>query len=125
MAKLVRIIAFGIAIWAIAFGSGMAVLPLVPPETALFDTLMAVAMAFAASIMSVLYFTKSENPTWDEGLLTGTVWLLMSISLDIPLFIFGPDMMRMAPADYLADIGITYFMIPCIAAGVASAAGRR
>ncbi|MEQ1754535.1 MAG: hypothetical protein ABL973_10430 [Micropepsaceae bacterium] len=125
MVKVLRLILLGFAVWVIPFGIGMAIFPVVPPESALFDTLMSVSMAFSATLFSIFHFSQCDSPKLDEGLLTGTVWMLMSLALDTPLFIFGPEMMRMTPSAYLADIGFTYFMIPIIAAGIAHSMRRR
>lgn len=124
MRKFVRIFLLGIAVWALPFVLGMAIFPIVPPETALFDTLMAVAMAFSATLFAVIHLSRCAAPNLDEGLIAGSIWMAMSIALDLPFFIFGPDQMRMAPADYLADIGFTYAMIPIIAAGIGHAMRR-
>lgn len=112
MRKFVRIFLLGIAVWALPFVIGMAIFPVVPPETALFDTLMAVAMAFSATAFAVIHLSRCAASSLDEGLLAGAIWMAMSIALDLPFFVFGPDQMRMPPADYLADIGFTYAMIP-------------
>jgi hypothetical protein len=121
MRKFVRIFLLGLAVWAVPFVLGMAIFPVVPPETALFDTLMAVAMAFAATLFAYIHLSRCAQPSLDEGLLAGAIWMAMAIALDLPFFIFGPDQMRMAPADYMADIGFTYAMIPIIAAGIGHA----
>jgi hypothetical protein len=114
----------GIAVWALPFAAGMAIFPVIPPETALFDTLMAVAMAFSASLFSLIHLRRSASPTLDEGLLTGTIWMLMALALDVPFFIFGPEQMRMTPDAYMADIGFTYLMIPVIAGAIGAALRR-
>jgi hypothetical protein len=99
----------------------MAIFPVVPPETALFDTSMSVAMAFSASLFGYLHLSRSANPSLDQGLLAGTIWMLISLALDAPFFIFGPEQMRMSPDAYMADIGFTYLMIPIIAGVIGSA----
>jgi hypothetical protein len=124
MRKIVRIILLGIAIWAVPFALGMAIFPLVDPASALFETIMAVSMALAATVFAYLHLSRCAQPSLDEGLFAGSIWTLMAIALDAPLFIFGPEMMRMAPGEYMADIGLTYFMIPIIAAGIGHALGR-
>lgn len=124
MRKMVRVFLLGIAIWALPFFLGMAIFPIIPPETALFDTTMSVVAALSATLLSVVHFSRCRGPDLDEGLLTGTVWMLMALGLDVPFFIVGPTMMRMQPADYLADIGFNYVMIPIIAGGIAHAFKR-
>jgi NO-binding membrane sensor protein with MHYT domain len=124
MRKFVRIVLLGLAVWALPFVLGMAIFPVVPPETALFDTLMCVAMAFSATLFAYVHLSRCVRPNLDEGLLAGAIWMAMSIALDVPFFVFGPEQMRMTPADYMADIGFTYVMIPIIAAGIGHALRR-
>jgi len=47
--------------------------------------------------------------------LLGVVWLIISIVIDLTMFMQGP--MKMGFADYLMDIGLTYFIIPTITIG--------
>jgi NO-binding membrane sensor protein with MHYT domain len=122
---VVRLIMFGVAVWAVPFVAGMAVFPIIPPETALFDTLMSVAMAFSASMFGYLHLSRGASPSLDKGLFAGTIWMLMSLTLDVPFFTFGPEQMRMAPSAYMADIGFTYIMIPIIVGTIGLALARR
>jgi hypothetical protein len=46
--------------------------------------------------------------------------MLMSLLCDVPFFILGPEMTRMNPVDYMADVGLSYIMIPLIAGAVAA-----
>jgi len=124
MSDWLRILLFGVAVWAVPFAIGFALFPVVDPSTALFDTLMSVAAAFSASLFSYLQLRRSKAPNLDQGLFVGTTWMVMAIALDLPFFILGPDEMRMPIADYLADIGFTYAMIPIISAAVGHALRR-
>jgi NO-binding membrane sensor protein with MHYT domain len=121
---MLRLFLFGVAVWALPFAAGMAIFPIIPPETALFDTLMAVAMAFSASLFGYLHLSRSASPSLDKGLFAGTIWMLVSLALDTPFFIFGPEQMRMSPDAYMADIGFTYVMIPMIAGVIGHALKR-
>jgi NO-binding membrane sensor protein with MHYT domain len=125
MRKFVRIFLLGLAVWGVPFGLGLALFPIVDVESALFDTLMSVAMAFSATTFGYLHLSRCAAPSLDEGLLAGTIWMMMSIALDAPFFLFGPEQMRMDPIDYMDDIALTYLMIPIISAGLGRALGRR
>jgi hypothetical protein len=125
MRKAIRILVLGVAVWAVPFGLGMALFPVVDPSTALFDTLMSVAMALSATLFAYIHLSRSAAPTIDEGLFAGTIWMLIALALDTPLFVFGPAEMRMAVDAYLADIGFTYLMIPIISAGIGHALARK
>jgi hypothetical protein len=54
----------------------------------------------------------------------GSVWAVIGMVLDQPVFTFGPEMMRMPFPEYMADIGFTYFMIPIVAAGIGKTLAR-
>jgi len=125
MGSLTRLLVFGVAVWGLPFVIGFMLFPLVDPATALFDTLMSVALAFAATLFANLHLREAPAPGLDPGLLAGSVWMVMAILLDIPFFISGPEEMRMPFADYMADIGFTYAMIPIIAGGIGHALKRR
>lgn len=124
MSDWLRVLLFGIAVWAVPFAIGFALFPVVDPSTALFDTLMSVAMAFSATLFAYLQLRRSNSPNLDRGLFVGTIWMVMAIALDLPFFVLGPEEMRMPIADYLGDIGFTYAMIPIIAAGIGHALRR-
>jgi hypothetical protein len=125
MRKAIRILLLGVAVWGVPFALGMALFPVIDPSSALFDTLMSIAMALSATLFSYIHLSRSAAPTLDEGLFVGTIWMVMALALDTPLFIFGPAEMRMAPDAYMADIGFTYAMIPIIAAGIGRALARK
>jgi len=48
--------------------------------------------------------------------LIGVVWFLVNVMLDLLLFMEGP--MKMSFADYMADIGLTYLIIPSVTFGL-------
>jgi hypothetical protein len=49
---------------------------------------------------------------------------VVCVVIDLPFFIYGV-LMRMSWPDYIADIGLTYVMIPIIAAGIGYAESRK
>jgi hypothetical protein len=52
----------------------------------------------------------------------GLVWLAINLLLDLPLFSYGP--MRMSLGDYLADVGLTYLILPAVTVGAGFQAAR-
>lgn len=125
MRRVVRIVLLGIAIWAVPFALAMAIFPVVSPASELFEAIMAVTLAFATTLFAFIHLSRCVAPTLDEGLFAGSIWMAMSVALDLPFFIFGPEQMRMAPADYIADVAFTYLMIPIIAGGIGQAFSSR
>ena len=123
MKSAFRIVKFGVAVWFVPFAIGMVIFPVVPPETALFETIMAVSMAASATAFSIMYFRKADGIRMVSGLIIGTIWWALAVALDTPWFLMM-DQMKMPFAVYAADIGLTYAMIPIIAGGICSAFGR-
>ena len=113
MGGTVRFILFGVGVWLIPFVIGMLVFPVVDPASALFDTLMSVAMSASAGGLSYLYLRGLARPGPQDGLIAGLIWAGIAVALDAPLFLFGPFLMP--AAHYVADIGLSYLMIPVIA----------
>lgn len=122
MRDAVRYLLFGVGVWAVPFFIGMAIFPVVPPETALFDTLMSVAMSISAGALAYLYLRRLSRPELGKGIAAGLGWAVVAVALDAPLFLFGP--LRTTPGDYFADIGLTYLMIPAIAGCIGLALRR-
>jgi hypothetical protein len=120
MGSAIRIILLGLLIWAVPFGLGMVIFPVVPPVSALFDTIMVVTLAGTTAIASVIHVSRLREASLDDGLRAGSIWMLMSLLCDVPFFILGPEMTRMDPVDYMADVGLSYIMIPLIAGAVAA-----
>jgi hypothetical protein len=120
MGSAIRIILLGLLIWAVPFGLGMVIFPVVPPVSALFDTIMVVTLAGTTAIASVIHVSRLKEASLDDGLRAGSIWMLMSLLCDVPFFILGPEMTRMDPVDYMADVGLSYIMIPLIAGAVAA-----
>ena len=53
-----------------------------------------------------------------QGLLLGLLWLAICLAIDALMLLGGP--MQMTVPEYLADIGVTYLMIPVITIGIAA-----
>ena len=113
MKKVLRYLLFGIGVWAIPFAIGMALFPMIPPESALFDTLVSVAMSASAGGLSYLYLRRVARPDLASGLMVGLGWAVIALALDSPMLLNG--LFGMSVAEYFADIGLTYLMIPAIA----------
>lgn len=121
MSAIVRVVLSGLAVWAFPFVVGMAIFAIVPTDAPLFDTIMSVALAAAAVAASYLFLRKAPTPTAMRGARVGAVWAILAVVLDAPFFIFGPAQMRMEADAYIADVGLSYLVIPVIAAGIGRA----
>lgn len=80
-----------------------------------FESIMPVVIVICVVFFSALYFRKQQGKYFKDGIITGLVWLAISIIIDLVMFMQGP--MKMDFVDYIKDIGITYLMIPVITIG--------
>jgi hypothetical protein len=73
----------------------------------------------------VLYFKGVKQDFVREGLMIGLLWLAISLIIDLPLMLSGGPM-QMTLAEYVADIGVTYLLIPVVTVGLGAViAGAR
>ena len=112
-----KIVFHGVLLWFFTLVISMAFFPLKRSWPVLFDSIMPVALTVVTVLFVNLYFRGGQICSMKEGARVGLVWLAINLLLDLPLFSYGP--MRMSLRDYVADIGLTYLIIPAITLGVA------
>ena len=54
----------------------------------------------------------------------GLVWMALSLLIDAPLMLLGGPM-KMSIGDYIADIGLTYLIMPIVTMGLGLAKASR
>ncbi|HUI53818.1 MAG TPA: hypothetical protein VLY04_02530 [Bryobacteraceae bacterium] len=118
-----RALALGFLSWLLPFAFSFAVFPLKRANAPLFESLMALFLVVVAAILAKWYFRDSESPGVAEAVLLGLLWLVINLSLDYPMFAYGP--MRMTAASYYSEIGAGYLLFPAFLAGAAWMAGKR
>jgi hypothetical protein len=122
MQSLKRALAYGFLVWLLTLLASMAIFPLKRSWPVLFDSIMPIALALFAVMFANRYFQHCAASSLREGFALGAIWLIMNWLLDWPLFSFGP--MRMSMVNYMADIGLTYLMLPIITVGIGFQATR-
>jgi hypothetical protein len=85
---------------------------------------MPVAVTVAAVAFGVAYFKRVTREFVKEGVAVGLLWMVMSMAIDAPLMLVGGPM-KMTVAEYVADIGITYLIIPAVTVGIGAALATR
>ncbi|VVB67329.1 Uncharacterised protein [uncultured archaeon] len=113
---------FGFLTWLIPFAVSILIYPLHVTQRPLFESIMPVVITACVVCFSLIYFRETALGSLLEGLELGLAWLLISLFLDLLLFMQGP--MKMSFADYVKDIGLTYLIIPLITAGFGYLLGR-
>jgi hypothetical protein len=114
MNKHLKAVLFGFSLWLIPFAVSILIFPLRTTQRSLFESIMPVVIAVWTVFFSMLYLTRIEGNFLKEGIFIGIFWLLISIILDLIVFL-GP--LKMPLQDYLSDIAVTYLIIPTIAIG--------
>jgi hypothetical protein len=110
---------FGFLIWLIPFGVAFAILPLRHSWRALFESIMPVVVTLAVVGFGVVYFRRVKAAFVAEGLRLGLLWLMVSVAIDLPLMLSPP--INMTLIDYLADVGLTYAIMPIVTTGLGMA----
>jgi hypothetical protein len=117
MKSLGRAFLFGVGVWVVPFAVAFVIFPLRQSARPLFESIMPVAVAGAAVGFAVRYFRAVDAAFIREGLRLGLLWLLICVAIDAPLMLIGGPM-KMTVGQYLADVGVTYLMIPVITLGM-------
>lgn len=115
MKSLGKALLHGFLIWLIPFIVAFLIFPIKKPFPALFESIMPVVIAICVVLFSILYFRKIKVNFLKEGIILGVIWFLISLVLDLLMFMWGP--MRMTFANYMMDIGLVYLIIPTITIG--------
>ncbi len=123
MTFLRRALILGVLVWFVPFLVAFLIFPLRESSRPLFESIMPVALATIVVVLAGSYFGRAAQASLREGLLLGVLWLGISVVIDAPLMLLGGPM-QMTIGEYLADIGVTYLMIPVITSGMAAALAR-
>jgi hypothetical protein len=124
MNKYVKLVGFGFLIWLIPFLVSFVIFPLRNANRPLFESIMPVFLALTAMIISVLYFKKVEKESLKEGLFAGVLWFVLSLVIDLMLFLPASPM-QMSFSDYMMDIGLTYLIILIIPIGIGALISKK
>ncbi len=120
MTSLRSAVAYGVLVWLCTFAVAFVVFPLREPSRPLFESIMPVALAAAVAGLAVRYFRSVRAGFVAEALRLGLLWLVISLAIDAPLMLLGGPM-HMTLGEYLADIGLTYLLIPIITVAIGTA----
>jgi len=118
-----KAILFGFFMWLIPFVVAVAVFALHESSRPLFESIMAVTVTASAVVLAVSYLRTVRCNSTREGIGIGVLWLLMCVLIDAPLMLLGGPM-QMTVGAYMADIGVTYLIIPVVTVGLALAQSR-
>jgi hypothetical protein len=117
MNKYVKLAGFGFLIWLMPFLVSFVIFSLKSSNRPLFESIMPVVLVLAVMTSSFLYFKKIEKDLLKEGILAGVLWFVLSLVIDLLLFLPASPM-QMSFVDYMMDIGLTYLIIIIIPIGI-------
>ncbi len=117
MNKNLELVLLGFLVWLVPFLVSLVIFPLKTSLNPLFESIMPVVIALMVVVFFYLYLKGVKEDFAREGIVTGVVWFIISIVIDLLLFL-PPSPMQMSLAGYIMDIGLTYLIIPVITMGM-------
>ena len=123
MRRTLRIILFGFLMWLIPFIVSFPIFTLRESNRALFESIMPAVVTICVVFFTILHLRKTSAGFLKEGFIIGIVWYLICIVIDLFMFMWGP--MKMTFGQYMADIGLTYVIIPTVTVGYGYLMGIR
>jgi hypothetical protein len=117
MAAKGKAILYGFLIWLSAFVVAFLIFPLRESSRPLFESIMPVAVTTATAVFAVIYFRRVREGFLREGVVLGCLWLAINVVIDLPLMLTGGPM-QMTLGQYIADIGLTYLVVPAVTIGI-------
>jgi hypothetical protein len=115
-----RTLSLGLLSWLVPFLISFLVFPLKKANPPLFETLMSVVTSMTAAVLLPQCF-RSRAVTVSGAVLAGALWLAINLTLDYPMFAYGP--MKMDAGRYYSEIGLAYLIFPVFAFGAARLTG--
>lgn len=116
MKSLKNALIYGFFIWPLPFLVAFVIYPLKISNPALFESIMPVVITIVTVCFAILYFKGLESDQMKEGIILGVMWFLISIFIDLLMFMWGP--MKMTFTNYMMDIGLTYLITPAVTIGM-------
>lgn len=105
-----RAVALGFLSWLLPFLISLLAFPLKKADAPLFATVMFLVLILVAAPLRDRYFRDSAALRAGESALLGLLWLAINLTMDYPMFAFGP--MKMTAAHYYSEIGTAYLIYP-------------
>jgi hypothetical protein len=121
--RIGRVVGYGFVLWAVPLTAALALTTVRETHRPLFESLMALVLAACAVVQGNRFLSRSGIKSRWRAVTLGLIWAGMGVSLDLPLFSWGP--MKMTIVAYLRDIGVTYLIYPIVMAGLYRCACER
>lgn len=115
MQKYIRLFGFGFLSWLVPFVASIFFYTkegTLLVDVFLFKSIMIVVGSLSASVLFVLYFKHLSSRFLKESVMLGITWFGINLLLDIVILL---PMAKLNFADYFAQIGMRYLVIPVFA----------
>ena len=86
MNRVIKIVGFGFLMWLVPFIVSLIIYPLKTSFNPLFQSIMPVVITMTVVFLAVAYFKDVNTNFLQEGSIIGVSWFLISISIDLILF---------------------------------------
>jgi len=106
MSKELKLIGYGVLSWLVPFLAGYFLCRVTSP-------VMQVITILTICILLVLYFQSIKKVSLNEGIITGLVWLVINVVLDLLAAVLVKTKISWGP--YLVNDCIAHLSIPIIA----------
>jgi hypothetical protein len=122
--KSLKIVIFGFLLWLIPFIISFIIYPLKIGGSPLFESIMPIVITIMVVLLTYFYLITIETDFIKEGIKIGIIWFIINVIIDLFIFL-PPNVMHMSFSNYMADIGITYLIIPTITIGMGIVAANK
>ena len=112
MKNTLRLLLLGLMTWAIPFFAAFFFIDQtgqVAIDIYLFKSIMIIVGGITGAFAIILYFKKQENTYLKNGVISGLIWLIVNVLLDMLVLV---PMSKMPYPEYFNQIGLRYLMIP-------------
>lgn len=112
MKNTLRLLLLGLMTWAIPFFAAFFFIDQtgqVAIDIYLFKTIMIIVGGITGAFAIILYFKKQENTYLKNGVISGLMWFIVNILLDMLVLV---PMSKIPYPEYFNQIGLRYLMIP-------------
>jgi len=113
--SLKKALLFGFLLWFFPLMFSFAIFQVHEKNLPLFESLIAIVLTGSTILFNTLYIKEKKKNFLPESILLSLLWVTISLFFDVMIFIIGP--LKMPIGEYVADIGLTYLLIPIVIVG--------
>lgn len=114
---MTRALALGLLLWGVLFAVASVLYPWSVAAPRVFKSVIVVVMASVTTCVAIAYLRDLEGRILGRALFASMVWPLMCVTLDLVILMVRPP--RLSIREYMADVGLTYLIVPVIVLGLA------